>query len=350
MSQKHLPTELIQCIAEYLTDPLALASLCLVDKQILGIATPLLYSSVRVTTYRGMTSLCHSILSSNRNPGRYVTAAHFDPVNPADVAFCSLIEEIYLALHKTPNLKELYYRINSPNTIILFRSGWAPFTLRRFACYCTMKPQFLFDFLSSQSSIRYLTIYEDRPCDRYLVKSIRFVPREVLPNLTFICADPLTVHAFIPHRPISCIDSINGMFMAATTHLLCDALKLSTAPKGVQSISACVPATRFWTGASDFITKLEGICGGTLREMVLTMPELSVGMLKLHEYAPLVEVLAASLMGFTCLEHFEFKDKGIELITIDILLEGLGKVGTLAFWQEQIKSLTSVKLFGVKLI
>jgi hypothetical protein len=55
-------------------------------------------------------------------------------------------------------------------------------------------------------------------------------------------------------------------------------------------------------------------------------------------------------MGFTCLEHFEFKDKGIELITIDILLEGLGKVGTLAFWQEQIKSLTSVKLFGVKLI
>jgi hypothetical protein len=87
------------------------------------------------------------------------------------------------------------------------------------------------------------------------------------------------------------------MFMAATTHLLCDALKLSTAPKGVQSISACVPATRFWTGASDFITKLEGICGGTLREMVLTMPELSVGMLKVRHYVIDINKCAGDLTG-----------------------------------------------------
>ncbi|KAG8691180.1 hypothetical protein FRC11_006050 [Ceratobasidium sp. 423] len=137
--------------------------------------------------------------------------------------------------------------------------------------------------------------------------------------------------------------------MPATTHLLCDALKLSTAPDGIQSISGSVSMTRFWTGASEFITRLERVCGGTLREMILLMPELSVGMIELYHHAPLVEVLAASLVGFTRLEYFEFKDKGIEIITPDILADGLGKAGTLAFWKAQIKSLKSVKLFGVNL-
>ncbi|KAF8743153.1 hypothetical protein RHS02_02889, partial [Rhizoctonia solani] len=350
MSQKALPTELIQCIAEYLSDSFTLASLCLVDKQTLSVVTPLLYYSVYLSTCDRVILFCHSILRSCRDPGRYVKAVHFDPPNPTDVAFYSLIEQIHLALHKTHNLEDLSLHIDSPNTIILFRGGWAPFALRRLACYRTMQPQFLFDFMSSQDTIQELTIYESRPRNQYPTKSIRYVPREILPNLTSICADPLTIHNFVPHRPVSRIDSNDAIFIPATTHLVCEALKLSTAPKGIQSVSGCVRVTRFWTDASDFITKLEGVCKGSLREMTLTMPELSVGMLNLHEYTPLVEVLAASLEGFMSLEHFEFKDKGIEIITPDILLEGLGDVGTLAFWQVQIKSLKSVELFGVKLI
>ncbi|CAE6528531.1 unnamed protein product [Rhizoctonia solani] len=350
MSQNVFPAELVQCIGEYLDDPLTLASLCLVDKQTLGVVTPLLYSSVCLTTPGAILSFCNSILYSSRDPGRYLKIVHIDPPNPTDTVFSSLIEPIHLALHKAPNLHDFSLQIDTPNTLILFKHGWAPFALRRFASYCTIKPYYLFNFLSSQSSIQHLTIYEPASRDKYQRHSIRSAPPDILPNLTSIRADPLTIHAFVPNRPITHIDSGHAIFMPATTHLLCDALKLSTAPDGIQSISGCVSMTRFWTGASEFITKLEGVCGSTLREMVLSMPELSVGMLELHNHAPLVEVLAASLTEFTRIERFEFKDKGIEIITPDILVDGLGKAGTLAFWKAQIKSLKSVKLFGVSLI
>ncbi|CAE6428204.1 hypothetical protein ACGC1H_000709 [Rhizoctonia solani] len=350
MSQQAFPAELVQCIGEYLDDSLTLASLCLVDKQTLGLVTPLLYASVHITTPRAILSFCNAILQSSRDLGRYLKVVHVDPPNPTDVVFSSLIEAIHLALHKAPNLKNLSLHIDTPNTLILFRHGWAPFTLRRFASFCTIKPYFLFDFLFSQPSIQDLTIYEPCPRDKYPRHSIRSVPPDILPNLTSIRADPLTIHAFVPGRPISRIDSGQAIFMPATTHLLCDALKSSTAPNGIQSISACVSVTRFWTGASEFITRLEGVCGGSLREMIISMPELSVGMMELHNHAPLVEVLAASLEGFTRLEHFEFRDKGIEIITPDILVDGLDKAGTLMFWKAQIKSLKSVKLFGVSLI
>ncbi|KAJ1308753.1 hypothetical protein OPQ81_004444 [Rhizoctonia solani] len=288
------PAELIKFIAEYLDDSPTLASLCLVHKQTLGNHIILqLYASFK----------------SRSRPSPQT-------------------------LHNAPNLKDFSLHIDTPNTLILFRGGWAPFALHRFASYCTIKPNFLFDFLSSQPSIRHLTIYEPSFRDKYQRQSIRSAPPNILPNLESICADPLTIHAFIPDRPISCIDSGQAIFMPATTHLLCDALKLSNAPDG----------------ASEFMTRLEGVCGGTLREMILSMPELSVGMTELYNYAPLVEVLAASLVGFTRLECFEFKDKGIEIITPDILANSLGKAGTLAFWKAQIKPLKSVKLFGVNLI
>ncbi|CAE6482605.1 unnamed protein product [Rhizoctonia solani] len=350
MSQNVFPAELIQYIGEYLNDSLTLASLCLVDKQTLNLITPLLYSSVHITTPGAISSFCDSIFYSIRDPGRYLKVVHFDPPNPTDVAYSSLIEPIHLALHKAPNLKDFSLHIDTPNTLILFRDGWAPFALRRFASYCTIKPYFLFDFLSSQPSIQDLTIYEPLSREKYQRHSIRSVPSDILPNLTSIRADPLTIHAFLSGRPITHIDSGHAIFMPATTHLLCDALKSSTAPNGIQSISGSVSVTRFWTGASEFLTRLEGICGSTLREMTLSMPELSVGMMELRNHAPLVEVLAASLMGFARLERFEFRDKGIQIITRDILLDGLGKVGTLAFWKTQIRSLKSVTLFGVSLI
>ncbi|CAE7116977.1 unnamed protein product [Rhizoctonia solani] len=351
MSLRAFPAEIIQTIGEYLNDSLTLASLSLADKQTLGLVTPLLYSSVHVNTPEAILSFCSAILQSSRDLGRYLKIVDFDPPNPIGPVASSLIEPIHLALHKAPNLKALSLHIDTPNTLILFRPGWAPFTLRRFASYCSTKPCSLFNFLSSQSSIQDLTIYEISPRDRYYkMHAIRSVPPDILPNLTSIRADPLTIHAFVPDRPISRIDSNHAIFMPTTIHLLCDALKSSTALNGIQSISGSVPVTRFWTGASEFITRLEGVCGSTLREMDLSMPELSVGMTDLHHYAPLVEVLAASLAGFTRLEHFEFKDKGIEIITPDILVDGLGNVGTLAFWKSQTQSLNSVKLFGVSLI
>ncbi|CAE6471645.1 unnamed protein product, partial [Rhizoctonia solani] len=350
MSQKAFPAELMQCIAEYLDDSLTLASLCIVDKQTLSLVVPLLYSAVHLTTPEAISSFCNAILHSSRDLGRYLKVAHFDPLNPTDIAFSALIEPIHMTLHKTPNLKDFSLHIDTLNTLILFRHGWAPFALRRLASYCPIRPYFLLDFLSSQPSIQDLTIYEPFPREKYQRQSIRSAPSDILPNLTCIRADPLTIHAFVPNRPISRIDSHHAIFMPATTHLLCDALKLSTAPEGIQSISGSVSMTRFWTGASEFITRLEGVCGGTLREMILSMPELSVGMVELYHHAPLVEVLAASLMGFTRLERFEFKDKGIEIITPDILADGLGKAGTLAFWKAQIRSLQSVRLFGVNLI
>ncbi|QRW16116.1 F-box-like domain-containing protein [Rhizoctonia solani] len=309
MSQKALPTELIQCIAEYLSDSFTLASLCLVDKQTLSVVHP---------SY---------IL------GRYVKAVHFDPPNPTDVAFYSLIEQIHLALHKTHNLKDLSLHIDSPNTIILFRGGWAPFALRRLACYRTMQPQFLFDFMSSQDTIQQLTIYESVLATNILQS------QSVTCHGKFSRISPLSAPTRSQSTTSSPTDpsreSIQTMQYLYPQRLILSAKHSSLAP---------LPK------AYNLSRDLEGVCKGSLREMTLTMPELSVGMLNLHEYTPLVEVLAASLEGFMSLEHFEFKDKGIEIITPDILLEGLGDVGTLAFWQVQIKSLKSVKLFGVKLI
>jgi hypothetical protein len=69
----------------------------------------------------------------------------------------------------------------------------------------------------------------------------------------------------------------------------------------------------------------------------------------LGDYAKLVEVLVASLGEFTRLEHFQFNDKGIEIITPDILVEELGHVGTLALWKKQVTTLQRVTLFGVDL-
>ncbi|KAG9086620.1 hypothetical protein FRC06_003002 [Ceratobasidium sp. 370] len=97
-----------------------------------------------------------------------------------------------------------------------------------------------------------------------------------MPNLTFVHANPLTIHALVPGRPVSHVDSGSMILFNATTYLFCEALKGSTAPGGVQDVSVCIPKTKFWTGASDFIIRLAGVCGSSLKRLKLQMPDLRV--------------------------------------------------------------------------
>ncbi|KAB5595457.1 hypothetical protein CTheo_1134 [Ceratobasidium theobromae] len=231
----------------------------------------------------------------------------------------------------------------------LYQQTNFPFSLVRFACYFLREPSHLFNLFATQPSIRSLTIYEpDYPS--YTRRYIRAnPPLSILPNLTSIRANPLTIHSLVPGRPVSHADSGSAILFNTTAYLFCESLKESTAPSGIQSVAVCILETKFWTGASDFITRLAGVCGPCLKELKLTTPDLSVGMARLGDYVALVEVLVASLEGFTRLERFEFSDMQIEIMTPEILAEGLGSVGTLAFWQTRVPTLRNVTLFGVNL-
>lgn len=69
---------------------------------------------------------------------------------------------------------------------------------------------------------------------------------------------------------------------------------------------------------------------------------------QLSSYAVLIEVLVASLSGFTQLQHFQFDGANANISPV-IVTEDLGNVGTLDFWTGQCPTLRSVTLFGANL-
>ncbi|KAG9092129.1 hypothetical protein FS749_015982 [Ceratobasidium sp. UAMH 11750] len=271
-----------------------------------------------------------------------------DPPDPSSEHLNHLATPVQLALQHIPNLSHLVLHLDTPSTISLYSAlHFRPpsFSLRLLSCYVTT-PTHLLAFLSIQPGITHLTLHDPRLALR--PSGIRSIPPADLPNLTSVHANPLTVHALVPSRPVSCVDSGSMILFNATTYLFCEALRGSTAPGGVEDVSVCIPKTKFWTGASDFITRLAGVCGSSLKRLKLQMPDLRVRALDLGSYVVLIEVLAASLNGFTQLQHFQFGGANANISPI-IVVEDLGNVGTLAFWTGQCPSLRSVTLFGANL-
>ncbi|KAG9125604.1 hypothetical protein FRC07_006923 [Ceratobasidium sp. 392] len=343
-----LPPDVVRCVAEQLHDSPTLLSLCSLDTRCYDLVLPLLYSQVRLSTPDSIESFCNTITLSNQQLGIYIHSLHIDPPDPSSDHLKHLTGPIYLALKSTPNLTSLILHIDTPSSISLYHSlhfNPPSFSLNHFSCYATT-PTHLLAFLSSQPAITHLTVHDPRLALR--PSGIRSVPSTNLPNLQFVHANPLTIHALVPDRPISRVDSGSMVLFNATTYLFCAALTASTAPGGVEDVSVCIPKTKFWTGASDFITKLAGVCGSSLKRLKLRMPELRVWAMEMGSYAVLIEVLIASLSEFKQLQHFEFDGDSINLPPV-LVKEDLGNVGTLSFWTKQCPSLRTVTLFGADL-
>jgi hypothetical protein len=276
---KSLPLDLVRCIAEQLHDDTStLASLCLLNIECLDLALPLLYNKVQLSTPDSVHSFCNTIIHSDRNLGAYTSSLHIDPPNHSSEHLEHLSPFIQQTLQHTPNLTSLVLHIDSPSTISLYYDlGLHPpaFSLRHFSCYVTTSPH-LHSFLSAQPSITHLTLHDPRLMPRPAGIGCAPPPDRLLPNLASIHANPLTVHILVPGRPVSHIDAGSMMVANATAYLFCEALKESSAPRGVEDVSVCVPKTKFWTGASDFITRLGGVCGQSLRRLKLKMPDLRV--------------------------------------------------------------------------
>src|SRR5947208_1430626 len=81
-------------------------------------------------------------------------------------------------------------------------------------------------FFSIQPCITHLTIYEPSSlASAYSRPYIRSLPPDILPNLSFICANPITIHACAPGRPITHVYSDHTALFSATTYLFCEGLK-----------------------------------------------------------------------------------------------------------------------------
>ncbi|KAG8698862.1 hypothetical protein FRC09_006980 [Ceratobasidium sp. 395] len=343
-----LPPDVVRCVAEQLHDSPTLASLCLLDTRCYDLVLPLLYSAVWLATPESIESFCNTITQLNKRLGIYTSSLRIDPPDHSSDSLKHLATPIYLALQRTPNLKSLVLHIDTPSAIGLYHSLHlhAPkFSLSQLSCYATT-PTHLLAFLATQPTITHLTLHDPRLALR--PSGIRSVPPEVLPNLQFVHANPLTIHAFVPGRPVTRVDSGSMVLFNATTYLFCAGLMESTSSLGVEDVSVCIPKTKFWTGASDFIFRLASSSGSSVKRLKLRMPDLRVWTLELGGYAVLIEVLAASLGGFTKLEHFQFEGDSAN-IPPAIVTEDLGKAGKLAFWADQCPSLRSVTLFGADL-
>ncbi|KAF8607987.1 hypothetical protein BDV93DRAFT_285260 [Ceratobasidium sp. AG-I] len=350
MSRVSLPPDLVRSIAEYLhDDPKTLASLCFLEKQSFDLVTPLLYKSVQLPTVQSIRQFCNTILRSERNLGTYPASILHTPEDPTDVQLWHMIDLIQNALRQMPNLTDLVLEIDTPNITNLYQHLQlepSPFFLQHLTCF--FFPYNLLSFLSTQPSIRTLIIHESR---HHLLSSnfIRTVPPSILPRLQHVTANALTIHAFLPGRPVSHVDTGSAILSSGTARIFCECLKESSAPRGVESVSVCVPQTGFWTDASDFMTRLAKVCGTSIRVLKVRMPDLPVGADILGGYTTLVEVLAASLNGFSQLGHFQFEGMDGLIQASSGTVGEIGRVGTLTFWTEQCGSLHRVTLFGIDL-
>lgn len=350
MSRISIPPDLVRLIAEYLYDDShTLVSLCLLDKESLGVVVSLLYKTVHLSSIESICQFCDAVLHSTRNLGAYPTLIHFNPEIPSDIRFCRMLNSIRDTLRQTPNLKDLVLNIDVPNLVNLYQDLQLhppPFSLHCLICYFT--PDHLLPFLSTQQSIHTLTLHESSlPYHTCYIRTPP--PPHVLPHLKSITAHALTVHALLPGRPITHVNAGRVIF-SSTARIFCESLRESTAQGGVRSVSICVPQTKFWTSASDSITRLAGVCGESLEELCVRMSNLLVRaeVVNLGGYTVLVEVLVASLSGFSRLRHFQFEGMD-DLPRHSGAIEELGDVGTLAFWTGQCTSLRRVTLFGVDL-
>lgn len=261
-----LPPELVRLIAECLRDDThTLATLCLLDKETLGLVTPLLYKTVHLSLPQSMARFCETILQSKRNLGIHPTSIRFNPAY-ADEQPTYLIKAIQDTLYQTPNLINLALDIGPSRLTDLHRhlgSHPPPFSLHRLACYIFPS---LMPFLSAQSSIHSLTTY---PTNRISTKNPAIIRAPLspsfLPNLKSITTDIFTAISLIPSRPISHVDL--SCLLDYKAHRFYECLRKSSAPEGVDSLFVRVPQTRFQDGLLGFITPLREACGANLKEL-----------------------------------------------------------------------------------
>ncbi|QRW01494.1 hypothetical protein RhiLY_00491 [Ceratobasidium sp. AG-Ba] len=323
-----LPADVVRCVAEQVCDDsVTLASLCLLDTRCFDLVLPLLYNTVRLRTPGTIECFCSMVTRAERNLGGYVYSLYIEPPDPSSEHLNHLATPIHLALQRTPNLTTLVLHVDTPSTISLYHALHIhppPFSLKLLSCYSTT-PTHLIAFLVSQPALTHLTLHDPR-----------------------LALRPGGFGRSCQLAPVTHVDSGSMVIFNATSYLFCEALRGSSAPEGVQDVSVCIPKTKFWTGASDFITRLGAVCGTSLRNLNLRMPDLRVWALDLGSYAVLIEVLVASLGGFCHLQCFRFDGERASIPPV-IVMEDLGDVGTLKFWKKQCPSLERVVLFGTDL-
>lgn len=289
MSRVSLPPDLVRSVAEYLQDDRkTLVSLCFLDKESFNLVIPLLYKSIRLHTIKSIQQFCNTILQSERNLGIYPTSIQFSPEDPSDEQLCHLIDPVQNILCQSPNLTDLVLEIDITSLPKLYqrlRSNPPSFSLHQLTCFFV--PDYLLYFLSTQPFIHSLTIHESHlPLLSYYIRTAP--PSSFLPRLQRITANALTIHALLPGRPVSYVDTGSAILTSGTARIFCESLRGSSAPGGVESVSVCVSQTRFWTDASDFMIRLAKVCGSCLQFLRLRMPQLPVGNEMVSEYWCLV--------------------------------------------------------------
>lgn len=247
-------------------DTRALASLCLLDKESLGLMTPLLYKTAHLFGIRSISRFCGTIILSKRDLGIYPTSIRFQlGYGYSDKQLSHLIKSIQDTLCRTPNLTDLDLGVDIANQIDLrlhqHLSLHPPsFSLHRLACPFTPD---LMPFISAQTSIHTLTFHFHISGNNSSIDTS--LPSSVLPRLKSIKADAYTAIALLPGRPISHID-ISDLSLRSL-HSFNERLRKSSAPGGIESLSMSLPRGNFWKSSLDFITALTETCGASLREL-----------------------------------------------------------------------------------
>lgn len=266
-----LPLDLISPIAECLLgDSLTLVSLCLINKACFPLVLPFLFKEVRLTNLDSINGFCSVILHSERNLGKYATAVHFEPTNPSDERLHGLVDVVRDGLCEMPNLVNLTIRIDLVTIADIFRrlNSRRPFSLRRLSCsFCN--EEILLPFLSTQSTIQYLTVFEPHPFWRPYF--IRNPPPDILPNLKSICSNPFTLYTLLPGRPVSEVGSGDSPLSGDKLQQFCQVLETFTTTTEIKSVEVSLPLAEFWASRSDFTTRLARSCGPSLRDLKVNL-------------------------------------------------------------------------------
>lgn len=280
MSRVLFHPDLIYSILEHLhNDTRILASLSLLNKESLSLATPLLYKKVHLSEFRLIGQFCDAIVQSERGLGIYPTSIRFNTENCwGDELLSPILELIKKTLLQTPNLIDLAIRFATSVLINLhqYLNLHPPsFSLHSLACHFTPD---LVPFLSAQASIHNLTIYPHNRTVKHSGDVASPLPSSVLPRLESITGYPGTVIALLPGRPISQVDTI---MLFEPSHTLYEGLRKSSAPKGIVSLAIGLPVTGFWTDILDLTAALVGICGSSLRELKVRMAVYPRGLMEM---------------------------------------------------------------------
>ncbi|KAG8791849.1 hypothetical protein FRC12_007988 [Ceratobasidium sp. 428] len=197
-----LPPELLQDIINHLwEDAQTLSTICLSDKLMHAIATPLLYHHVTLGHPAIVLSFRQALSMTQHPLGHFVCLLRIgtDQRPPDGRMHRYMVPALRDILCRMPNLRELFLAATFTTVNLCLNDLKAPFSLERLVCPCVASGAF-WSFLRSQPSITAIEFfaYECNP-DKF----VRSVPEDILPNLNTFRGSLDALTAFSRLGPVS---------------------------------------------------------------------------------------------------------------------------------------------------